>query len=187
MKIEAKDLGKKFGKQWIFRNLNFTIIPGKPVALTGNNGSGKSTLLKILAGYLSPSQGNVSYVEENPDCVLVSPETTIIEEFTFLEFINFHCTFKKCLATADEISEQLKLPLNKPIVEFSTGMKQRVKLFTAFYCTNDYIFLDEPTSNFDNNGIEWFEDELKKLDNKVIVIASNIQNEIKLCMEKIKL
>ncbi len=61
MKITLTDLGKKYNREWVFRHLNFEINPGDTIAITGHNGSGKSTLLKVLGGYLTPSQGKVTY------------------------------------------------------------------------------------------------------------------------------
>ena len=59
--------GKKFGKEWIFRNLSFEIKQGEKVVILGLNGSGKSTLLQALTGYLSLNEGELIYKKESTD------------------------------------------------------------------------------------------------------------------------
>lgn len=177
---------------WIFRNLSFEIPEGTTYALTGKNGSGKSTLLQILSGFLTPSEGEVLYHNEVIDIektnfALIGPYTEIIEEFSLKEFLVFHSHFKKALIPIEEMAMRASLPLDKPILEFSTGMKQRSKLITAFFFENDMLFLDEPTSNLDEEGFEWWKKELLGLKGKTILIASNQNDEIVLCDEKLNL
>ena len=57
--IEANNLTKRFGKQLVFKNLNFKIHDGEFISLIGPNGSGKSTLVKILMGLEKKSSGQL--------------------------------------------------------------------------------------------------------------------------------
>ncbi len=66
-------------------------------------------------------------------------------------------------------------------------MKQRVKLILALCYQSDLIFLDEPSSNLDEEGIAWFEDTVRSITDKTVLIATNLKNEINLCSEKILL
>src|SRR4030081_829023 len=68
MKISLIRAGKRFNRDWIFRNLSYEFIPGNAYAITGPNGSGKSTLLQIIAGAMGQSEGNVQYVISNKQC-----------------------------------------------------------------------------------------------------------------------
>ncbi len=61
MQIVLEGTGKRFGRDWIFRDLTFTFEEGRRYAVTGPNGSGKSTLLRVVAGHLTPSKGKVSF------------------------------------------------------------------------------------------------------------------------------
>jgi len=193
VKLIADNIGKKFGRHWIFRNLSYEIIKEKPLAITGSNGAGKSTLLKILSGYLSPSEGKVlidkvAINDSNLSMSMVSPDLEIIEEFTLNEFLKFHSEFRQPLTDFDEMAEKASLPLNKVIKDFSTGMRQRTKLITLFYFDNDLLFLDEPTSNLDSEGFNWFQKEFEcNKSQKLIVLASNSKEEILLCDEIIEL
>lgn len=191
MDIIANDLGKRYGRNWIFRHLSFQIKSGARVAITGKNGAGKSTLLQIISGYLSSSQGSIKYGEledtENLPIVLIGPYTELIEEFTLEEFLEFHTAFRKPLKNMDSMAKNASLPLQKYIGDFSTGMKQRVKLITAFYFENEVILFDEPTSNLDDEGFLWWQKEMQNLHEKTIIIGSNQQNEIKTCANSIQL
>ncbi|MEQ8904560.1 ATP-binding cassette domain-containing protein [Ekhidna sp.] len=192
MKITGKDIGKKFGRNWIFRNQNFEIASGEPVAITGKNGAGKSTLLQIIAGYLTPSHGDifmdgVKVDDSTHSSVFIGPYTEIIEELTLNEFLNFHSKFKDSNCSIKKMADSASLPLNKVIAEFSTGMKQRTKLLTAFFFENDVIFMDEPTSNLDDEGFQWWESNISLLKKRLIILASNDNREIAVCEKQLKL
>ncbi|MEO9485334.1 MAG: ATP-binding cassette domain-containing protein [Ekhidna sp.] len=192
MIIAGEDIGKKFGKTWIFRHQNFELQSGDPTAITGKNGAGKSTLLQIIAGYLTPSAGTIlldgkKVDDQSLQAVLIGPYTEVIEEFTLSEFLKFHREFKKPLCSIEEMADSATLPLNKIIGEFSTGMKQRVKLITAFFFENDVILMDEPTSNLDSEGFQWWENQLNTKTDQLLIIASNDQNEIKHCSKLLNL
>ncbi len=190
MKLIGKDLGKKFGKHWIFRHLDFEIETGSKTAIVGNNGSGKSTLLQIISGYLSPSEGKVSTDPTSLDelrIAYVGPYTEVIEEFRLEELLKFHAKFRTPNLSFEEMADRSSLPLSKDISEFSTGMKQRTQLALAFYYENDVILLDEPTSNLDEQGFQWWKKEIHLKTSEVVVIASNQREEIKECETTINL
>ena len=55
--IHVDKLGKRFNREWIFRDLSYTIAPSEKLVVTGSNGSGKSTLLLVLSGYVMSAEG----------------------------------------------------------------------------------------------------------------------------------
>ncbi|MCU0443406.1 MAG: ABC transporter ATP-binding protein [Microscillaceae bacterium] len=195
MQLKIENLGKKFQYEWIFRDLTYQFEQGQAYAILGTNGSGKSTLLQVIAGILSPSQGSISYQADNQRIsseswfrymVFASPYLELIEEFTLLESINFHQQFKKLkngLKVKDFIQILgLEKSKNKPIKYFSSGMKQRLKLGLAFYSQTPILMLDEPTSNLDAQGIEWYKHEvLQNLNNRLTIICSNQPYEYNFC------
>src|SRR5580704_8263208 len=104
MKISVKDLGKRFNREWIFKNLTFEFETGNIYAVTGPNGSGKSTLLQILWGQLPQSEGTLSYTNDRgsipqeeifKSIAIATPYLELIEEFTLREMVQFHFRFKK--------------------------------------------------------------------------------------------
>jgi len=192
MTIKAENIGKKFDSRWIFRNLDIEITQGSSLALTGRNGSGKSTLLQILTQALSPSEGQVRFgTGENSATEkigLCAPYIDLIEEFTLQEHLVFHSQFKKPLIRHQEIIERIGYPhaTHQPVSGFSSGMKQRLKLALVLYFQNEVIALDEPTSNLDDNGIQWYLAEMDQTKNhKTLIVASNQKIEYEFCAESL--
>ena len=187
MNICIKDVGKKHGSRWIFKHLNFEIKQGEPIAVIGKNGAGKSTLLKIIAGFITPTQGKTTYGKEpleesNLSVNFVAPYIDLIEEFTLNEFLIFHSNYKKQITSFLEMANHASLPLHKPIVDFSTGMRQKAKLITSFYFQEDCVFMDEPGSNLDKEGFIWWKTSLNNiLKQSYNIIASNQKEEIDQC------
>lgn len=200
IKIQAENLGKKFTSEWIFRNFNYEFSVGTPTAITGPNGSGKSTLLQVLSGCVVQTEGTLKIENDTTftpiedqfnQFVIASPALELIEELTLNEALQFHQKFKKLSinepkAFADAI--QLTGNLNKPIKYFSSGMKQRLKLGFAFLAESPILLFDEPTSNLDFNGINWYyENILKLIDSKLIIISSNQPSEYDFCKNVINI
>ena len=65
MHIELNKISKRYGYQWILRDLDLEILSGSVLGVNGLNGSGKSTLIKILSGFLSPSDGKITHSLDN--------------------------------------------------------------------------------------------------------------------------
>lgn len=187
MQIEIRNLGKKFYREWIFRGVNLTLNKSEAYAFTGHNGSGKSTLMLTLAGILPPTQGEVFYSNAQQSIAhddfyqyqsVVAPYMELIEEYTLAELLDFHLSFKPPLpaySSKDMLrSMYLENAKHKYIKQFSSGMKQRLKLGLAFYVQSPVLFLDEPCSNLDHQGIQWYKSEIQQaLKEKLIIICSN--------------
>lgn len=198
MDISIQNLGKRYNREWIFRNLSAEIASGSKTAIIGANGSGKSTLLKILGFYALQSEGQVTLLKNGVPLIsddlqlhinFAAPYFNVIEEYTLSEFFEFHTKFKKPIVAIEETLNAVGLTKaqNKQIKDFSSGMKQRVKLILALGFDSDLIFLDEPTSNLDEEGIEWFEHTITHIKGKTVLIATNLKHEIALCEEEILL
>ncbi|MFY0687593.1 MAG: ATP-binding cassette domain-containing protein [Cyclobacteriaceae bacterium] len=185
MRILADNIGKKFNKEWIFRKLSFDIPSKDHMVLTGPNGSGKSTLLKIISSITEPSEGFVLFNNNTTELDIgvvsfAAPYQNLIEELTLSEHLHFHFTFKKPSLELKEIADRAGLTTawDKPVADFSSGMKQRLKLALAMYTQSDLLLLDEPTANMDQTGIDWYRNEINEIINtKTIIIASNQRYE----------
>jgi ABC-type multidrug transport system ATPase subunit len=189
--ITVKGLGKRFNREWIFRKLDYTFLSSNLYAITGPNGSGKSTLLQILWGQLPQSSGELNYTAASGDIpvdeifkhlTIATPYLDLIEEFTLVEHLKFHSKLKPIRngMNEEELMERMKLThaRDKYISNFSSGMRQRVRLALAFFTEADLIFLDEPTTNLDSQTIQWYHQELTNLPKTcTIFIASNLTTE----------
>lgn len=205
MRIQITNIGKRFGSNkagWIFRNKDLTMVSGKSYAITGRNGAGKSTLLKIISGGLTPTLGIVQFFNDADKEIFwtdtahlvnyAAPYMELLEYLTLKEHVVFHFQFKKYIEGMDQMSFiqaiQMEAHQNKLVKDFSSGMKQRLKLAFALYTDNPIILLDEPTSNLDDQWSEWYLEETTKIkSNRLIVIASNQPIEYAFCNEVINL
>lgn len=200
MQIILTETGKRFNKEWVFRNLTFTFESKGSYAILGKNGSGKSTLLQIIAGNITATSGKVSYHLDGEEIssseifehiAIVAPYLELIEEFTLREMVEFHFRFKPMIAgqTVKTITELegLEGAGKAPIRTFSSGMKQRVKLLLAGMSDVPLLLLDEPLMNLDQAGTDWFIEMLTKVKGKrtVVICSNNQEEEIGLCSEKI--
>jgi ABC-type multidrug transport system ATPase subunit len=193
VKIEIKDASKKYINEWVFKNVDLT-LHNSTYAIVGPNGSGKSTFLQCLSGLVPISKGNITY-SSNGEAIpaddifnsisIVSPALELIEEFTLHEVFEFHKNFRKLqFNNSLDFAEAIFLPknLHKQLKNFSSGMKQRVKLGLAFFSESKIILFDEPTTNLDESGCNWYADECQKIiPNKLIIIASNQKHEYEFC------
>ncbi|MBX2844433.1 MAG: ATP-binding cassette domain-containing protein [Flammeovirgaceae bacterium] len=193
MDIQLTALNKKFARDWIFKKLDFQFEIGKKYAITGNNGSGKTTLLRIIAGIDQLSSGEIKYSLNGENIPVekifkllsyAGPYTELIEEFKLSELIDFYLKFKALeIDKAEFIAKTGFRGFEDKIVKnFSSGMKQKLKLGLALYTKNNLVLLDEPTSNFDQINTNWYLDLIKKKYlNKTIIICSNQKIEYDFC------
>lgn len=200
--IQLEGIGKKFGSEWIFRNISLELNPGDKTVLLGGNGSGKSTLLQVISGYVLPNAGKLTYrrgdvVEENENYrhhfSVATPYLELIEDYTFEELIDHCLEFKPFVHgfNAQQIIEaaELKHASGKYIRNYSSGMKQRAKLALAILADCPLLLLDEPASNLDKNAIEWYKKMiLLYAEHKTIVVCSNsVKEEFSFCTKELNI
>lgn len=197
MKINLTKLGKRYNRDWIFRNLDFQFDEGKHYAITGPNGSGKSTLLQIISGSSIFNEGTISYFANNTPfpadkifqkISFAAPYLDMIEEMTLDEFFSFHHKMKGWLPTLDtkEIIylSSLENAAHKQIRYFSSGMKQRVKLAQAIFSDVPIVLLDEPLTNLDEEGVLLYHHLVENYcKNRLLIISSNDKKEYSFCEE----
>jgi ABC-type multidrug transport system ATPase subunit len=201
MTITLENIGRRFNRDWIFRGVNYTFTSGNNYAVLGPNGSGKSTLLQVLNSSLTPSEGKIFFTDNGkdiePEAVynklsLAAPYLELIEEFSLSEVIDFHFQFKAFLPGMDRKSviELLNMHAsrNKLVKYFSSGMKQRLKLALAFCSDTEMLMLDEPTSNLDTQGVDWYLSLIEQFAaNRLTIICSNQEHEYSFCKEKLSI
>jgi ABC-type multidrug transport system ATPase subunit len=199
MKINLEHIGRRFNREWIFRDVNYVFETGSSYAILGANGAGKSTILQVISGSLSSSEGVISYTKDgvllNPEHVfehlsMAAPYLELIEEFTLSELIDFHFQFKKYRTGLDRLQlielMGLKRSEFKALKHFSSGMKQRVKLALAFCSETEMILLDEPASNLDQQGLEWYLSLVKEFSaDRMLIICSNQLQEYSFCKNQL--
>ena len=201
MKISLTDAGKRFNRDWIFRHLTYEFSSGKSYAIVGPNGSGKSTLLQVLSGSMQVNEGSGEWTVGNKKLELekvynyisiCAPYLEVVEEMTLIEFLDFHAGFKPFLSsiTSEKIISILGLEnaVNKQIRNYSSGMRQRVKLAQSIFSDVPVVLLDEPCTNLDSTGIQLYHSLINEYcKNRMVVVSSNDEVEYSFCKEKISL
>ena len=201
MKIILEHIGRRFNREWIFRDINYEFESGSSYAILGANGAGKSTLLQVISGSLSSSEGKISYFQGDTTIDqekifihlgMAAPYLELIEEFTLTELVDFHFRFKKYRKgfNREGVIELLGLKNSefKAIKYFSSGMKQRVKLALAFCSDTAILLLDEPASNLDQQGLDWYLSLASTLSSdRLLIICSNQEQEYSFCNHKLNI
>jgi len=191
MKIKLSNAGKRFNREWIFRNADLQFNSSTSYAITGPNGSGKSTMLQCLGGMLQLSEGKIGYEfneqelsneEIYKQISFCAPYLDVIEEMTLIEFLQFHNRFKSFINhfSIQQIIDEIGLQnaMNKQIRYYSSGMKQRVKLAQAIFSDAFIVLLDEPCSNLDTKGIELYHSLIEKYcQQRLVIVCSNDEVE----------
>ena len=197
MRIKLSGVAKRYRREWILRNINVDFAAGGRYGVKGPNGSGKSTLLKMLSGHLTPTRGQIEFsLQEKPIPVAevyrhlayAAPYIELIEEFTLAEAITFHQRFRPLLAglTTAALIDRLGMQRSRslPVAQFSSGMKQRLKLALACCTEADYLLLDEPTTNLDEQGVAWYQQLLQDFaGERLLIIASNVAEDYQICQQ----
>lgn len=175
--IRCDDLGKRYGRRWLFRNLTFEVSAGECLVVLGSNGSGKSTLLKVLAGLLPPTEGmRVSSGDRRLNLGYAALDQAVYPALSVREHLELSAQLRGCEARYGALLEEVGLAhaADVPGRHLSTGMRARLKLGLAMQADPSVILLDEPGAGLDESG----RDMLAKLidtrrQSTAFVIASN--------------
>ena len=160
--LNAQNLSKAFGAEPLFRNVSFTVNERDRIALIGPNGSGKSTLLRILAGLISPDEGEVA-LRKRATLAYVPQESVFAPGLTITQVIE--AALADSLVPALERDARLHETLGRAGFEdfnaeaqsLSGGWRKRLAIAEALVTAPEILLLDEPTNHLDLAGIEWLE------------------------------
>jgi len=192
MKLEIKNLSKKFKDVYVLKDINLTFESGKIYGFTGRNGSGKSVLLKIICGFYTPTSGevlldNYNYILNNDfpkstRCLIEKPnfmpDLTGYENLKLLASIENKIGDKEIMDTIEKLN--LKEEINKKYSKYSLGTKQKLGIAQVLMEDPKLIVLDEPLNGIENETakeVRKILNEEKKKD-KIIIVASHIKEDI---------
>ena len=139
------------------------------------------------------NEGSVNYsasteINVHHHISIAAPYLELIEEMTAKEMLEFHAQFKPLTLPVEKILEAVGLSnaSNKQLRNFSSGMKQRLKLAQAFFSDTPVLLLDEPTTNLDAEGIDLYLQLIKDhTKGRLVIVSSNDKQEYAFCEEVI--
>jgi len=147
--VSLEDVTRIFGRFAALRGVSFEFLPGRLYVLVGENGAGKSTLLRIITGLLKPSSGKVfsrgkiGYMAHAP---MLYDELSAMENLGYFAEL-YGVDGRACERAIRTVA--LDPALDRPVRDYSQGMRQRLSLARAILHDPDVLLLDEPFSNVD--------------------------------------
>ena len=200
MKLEVKNLEKKFKDFTAVNNINFCINEGQTLGVLGPNGCGKTTTIGMLLGLIKPSKGEILINEEkfeklNRESILskfnfASPYVELPKKLTVQENLEIYgrlYSVENLTKRIQEITEDLNLGsfIKKKTGELSSGQKNRVSLAKSLINKPKILFLDEPTASLDpdiGDFVRKYIEEYKSKNKISILLASHNMKEVeRLC------
>jgi len=186
--IEVKNLRFKYRKDYVIKDINFSIKSGDFFAITGPNGGGKSTLIKTILGILEPNSGEVvknisnleiGYVPQNTNVNLDFPITVLDvvlmgngKQHNRKKFFNIGRSKFEIECARNSLSKVgMQDFLHRKISDLSGGQRQRVFIARAICSHPKLLVLDEPTSSIDINGQKEIYKLLKDLNKSLTILV----------------
>ena len=189
MKIEVKNLKKKFNKNLVLNDISLTIHKNKSTIILGKSGCGKSVLIKTIYKLFTFDSGSILYdgkyeVDIDKFSMLFQygalfDSLKISENIAFTDYINNKMNFdKKVFSLMNDVGLD-KSAFSKYPSEISGGMKKRAALARALYKNPKVIFLDEPTTGLDPINSDKINELIIKVIRKRKITAVSITHDIK--------
>ncbi|MEO8666136.1 MAG: ABC transporter ATP-binding protein [Ignavibacteria bacterium] len=192
------NISKSYSGKLIFKDLSFKLSAHQSLLITGRNGSGKSTLIKIIANVIRPTNGALT-IQENDSGIpddnrfkktgLLTPYLNLYDELTAAENLKFFFSLKSN-STKDGV-EKIYFLLNRAglyekrnelVRNYSSGMKQKLKLLFAVMNNPGILLLDEPRTNLDKAGIDLvYEMSEEQKTHGILIVATNDDSDKSLC------
>lgn len=192
--LQTNHLTKTIGGKELVTDVNIHIKKGEIYGFLGPNGAGKTTVMKMLTNLWKPTDGSIEIFGE-----ILTPQSyevlkrmgSIIEFPTFYDHmtgydnLKLHCEYMGYYnhGIVENALDMLDLTnaANKPVKNYSLGMKERLGIARAILCKPELLILDEPTNGLDPAGMKQIRDLLKTLCTEygiTIMISSHILSEI---------
>ena len=189
--IELQNVSKAY-KDFELNNISFNVPQGCIVGLIGENGAGKTTTIKSILN-ITKSEGTIKIFGKDS----VNNEKEIKEEIGIVlddSFLSEYLTAKQVNSIMKEfyknwdgkkyinLVKQFKLPIDKLIKDFSSGMKMKLKIATAISHNPKLLILDEPTSGLDpivrNEILDIFRKYIEEDETRSILLSTHITTDL---------
>lgn len=199
--LTIKGLSKSFGRRKVIDNISFEVYAGEVFGFLGPNGAGKTTTIKMIMGFLSIDEGEVSIcgidlkkdyeramaniggIVENPEMYKDLSGLVNLRMYARLHDGVTEERIRECVAMVG-----MQNRINEKVKKYSLGMKQRVGLAQAILHRPRVLILDEPTNGLDPAGIRELRDILKRLAHEeqvAVFVSSHLLSEMELMCDRV--
>lgn len=190
MLLKLENVKKKYDEFEL--NCSLEVRKGQVTGLVGSNGAGKSTTFKAILGLIFSEGGEIEMFGKKLSDItpadkeklgVVMTEANICEILNAKDMVSVMKAMYKDFSMEDYLAKckQYNIPLNKPIKEFSTGMKAKLKLILALSHNAKLLILDEPTAGLDvimrNELLDMLREYMEN-DERGILISSHIATDL---------
>ena len=190
MLLKLENVKKNYGNFSL--DCSMKVKRGQVTGIIGSNGAGKSTTFKSILGLIFPDGGNIEMfgknvndisIEDKEKIGVVLTEANVNELLRAKDLVPIMKAMYKKFSTEDYLNKckQYNIPMDKPIKEYSTGMKAKLKLILALSHDAELLILDEPTAGLDvimrNELLDMLRDYMED-DNRGILISSHISTDL---------
>ena len=201
MIIKVQGVSKRYNEHWVIKKLSHTFDSTHIYGIKGDNGSGKSTLIKMISGFLSPTLGTITYVNDDVEIPrddiyqhvsIWGPHTSMSGVLTVKEMIAYYGKMKGWMTpmTVDQIFSITELPvkIDQRVDQLSSGQAQRLGLTLTLLADTSVVLLDEPGSYLDQTAKKWMQDMISgHLTSRLALIASNDEADLSFASVEINL
>ncbi|MEN8198708.1 MAG: ABC-F family ATP-binding cassette domain-containing protein [Thermodesulfobacteriota bacterium] len=160
--LTCQNLGKSFGAQRLFENINLVVNDGDRIGLIGPNGSGKSTLLKIICQRLEADEGRIVYRKYMRSAYLAQSdlfqEEASVEENLQMALTSLDIDEAERCNRVQALLSRAEFPdPSIPVTRLSGGWRKRLSICCSLVVDPDLLVMDEPTNHLDMEGVIWLE------------------------------
>jgi heme ABC exporter ATP-binding subunit CcmA len=159
--VSAENVVKQFGRFAALRGITAQFAAGRLYAILGDNGAGKTTLLRVIAGLAQPTRGAISVLgtqnikNARAQIGYMAHPSMLYDEMSGIENLRYFAgLYGATEAACREAIATVKLDpdLERPVGQYSQGMRQRMSLARAILNSPQLLLLDEPFSNVDSRS-----------------------------------
>jgi len=187
--LKIKNIDFSYGEEKVLYDFSIEFKAGNIHGVLGVNGAGKTTLFQIIYGLLTPMTGEVIFPDSSFDTSQIGYLETEPRFYPYMKGAEYIDLLSHGNPTFDVgvWNEIFKLPLNKLIDAYSTGMKKKLALLGIISQDKPIMLLDEPFNGLDLETVENLNLILKELkkENKIIVLTSHILEVLKINCDRI--
>lgn len=189
--VHTNRLTKAFSGGEVLKQCNLSVNPGEIYSLLGANGAGKTTLLKLIAGLLDPTEGSslVMGIDSHTHKSQVLKQLGIFIETPYFyehlsasENLSIHLSYMGVSGNVQNALNRVTLGNtgNKPVSQFSLGMRQRLGIARSIIHRPQVLLLDEPINGLDPIAIREMRELFRQLSNEgmTLIISSHILSEV---------